>query len=804
MEPKPVRLDIPVCRETQSENVEIRAAENGGKPVMRGHFSKFGNFYEINSSMEGHFLERVAPGAFRKTFQEQGDRIRVLLEHGHDPSVGDKPLGVPRHLGEDAEGAAYEVELFDTSYTRDLIPALEAGVYGSSFKFRAVKDEWDDAPERSDANPEGIPERTITEMRVFEFGPTLFPANPSATAGLRSTTDEYYDRLRSKDPEEYEVVMRSVRNQMGLTVEETEDAEENNATQGYPAPTKKKPKKKVDPDTESDEDEEEDDEEEDEDEEGKPKKKAAPKKKPLQKNSIPDTEAAESTSDVAEGAGPSTPVSEPRKHSNSNPNTSRKKIVMEHETMTVEERHARVSEIRSRLSEIDSEFNGAALDGDTQTEWDSLNEEYDSHERAIAAAEERRSRLAAIAEDNPRNVERGTNFGSPAFHTKSRDIYDIASLRRDARNMDELSTMYRENALRAVEQHRFPGVADRAKAQEQVEHLLHNVDDESGTLARRILTTGSPTYDRAFGKAVKSLNTMNLTNEERTALASGAGAQGGFAVPFQLDPTVILTSDGSVNPYRQIARKVQITTTTWQAVTSAGVTVARAAEATEASDNAPVLAQPEVTPQRVQGFIPFSMEIEADWGAMRSELTMLLNDAKEQEENTAFTDGDGTGVNAGGIPATLTASQDVSAGATFEVADLYALENALPNRWRPRASFVANKSVYNLIRQFDTSGGSSLWVRLGAGRPGELIGYPAYENSAMDDFAASGGKEFLLLGDFNQFVIVDRVGMTVELVPHLFGSGNRFPTGQRGIYAIWRNTSEILVPGAFRVLKGAA
>jgi len=45
-----------------------------------------------------------------------------------------------------------------------------------------------------------------------------------------------------------------------------------------------------------------------------------------------------------------------------------------------------------------------------------------------------------------------------------------------------------------------------------------------------------------------------------------------------------------------------------------------------------------------------------------------------------------------------------------------------------------------------------------------------------------------------------RVGMGIELVPHLFGATNRYPTGQRGILAIWFNSSQVLVPNAFRLL----
>jgi len=41
--------------------------------------------------------------------------------------------------------------------------------------------------------------------------------------------------------------------------------------------------------------------------------------------------------------------------------------------------------------------------------------------------------------------------------------------------------------------------------------------------------------------------------------------------------------------------------------------------------------------------------------------------------------------------------------------------------------------------------------------------------------------------------------MSVELVPHVFGSNQR-PTGQRGLYAFWRNSSKVLVDKAFALL----
>jgi HK97 family phage major capsid protein len=63
----------------------------------------------------------------------------------------------------------------------------------------------------------------------------------------------------------------------------------------------------------------------------------------------------------------------------------------------------------------------------------------------------------------------------------------------------------------------------------------------------------------------------------------------------------------------------------------------------------------------------------------------------------------------------------------------------------------------------------------------------------------SGAADYLVLSvDFSQFAIVDRVGTTIEVIPHLFGANQR-PTGQRGFYMHFRVGTGVLVPDAFRL-----
>jgi len=179
--------------------IALRAAgdDEGGDsdgPVMAGHFAVFNQWTEINS-WEGNFLEMFAPSSFKKTIRDNGDNMKVLFQHGYDYMIGDKPLGPIRTLEEDSEGehvdgvtgAWYEVPLLDAPYVRqDLLPGLEAELYGASFRFRVIREEIDEEPEPSDYNPQGLPERIVKEAHVVEFGPVTFPAYDGASAGLRS------------------------------------------------------------------------------------------------------------------------------------------------------------------------------------------------------------------------------------------------------------------------------------------------------------------------------------------------------------------------------------------------------------------------------------------------------------------------------------------------------------------------------------------------------------------------------------------------------------------------------------------
>lgn len=496
---------------------------------------------------------------------------------------------------------------------------------------------------------------------------------------------------------------------------------------------------------------------------------------------------------------------------------------------TVEDLTSRLVEIKAERIRLDAEAGVRELNSEARAQWDDLKEEKEAIEKRLAEKAERQAELEQQIKD-ARNVVPGSDRG-PKFPPRGprlpEDIYDLPSYRNAVSSPEQEARLMRDGAMKVVEGARFPLTAERSSqvtkedAQGHVQQLLDTVDlredaDDgnkvAGVIARRIIATGAPAYRAAFRKTITG---GYLSPEESRALSVGTGSAGGFAVVFDLDPTIVPISNFSVNPYRGVCRVVNIAgTNEWRGVSATGIAAVYAAESTEATDQSPTLAQPAFVVQRAHTFVPFSYELGSDWGGLETELARNIQDAKDDNEATQFATGVGTTVFPQGMVTGATTSPVIGGTTTvLAVGDLYAVEVGLPPRFRPRAQFFANRFIYNKIRQLDTAGGANLWMYLATGIPNKpygtgqgnlpqsLLGYPTNEATGMAASLATTTVE-MVIGDPNYYVIVDRVGMDMELIPNLFGGTNRYPTGQRGLYAIWRNTARVFDPNAFRRLTG--
>ena len=139
---------------------------------------------------------------------------------------------------------------------------------------------------------------------------------------------------------------------------------------------------------------------------------------------------------------------------------------------------------------------------------------------------------------------------------------------------------------------------------------------------------------------------------------------------------------------------------------------------------------------------------------------------------------------------------------TFTATDIDKVWTALPDRAKANATWLMSTDVASYI---------AAWGDAYGGRTVDLSGVPTtfrsrpYETSPyMPAFSGTtGAANICVVGDFSRYYIVDRVGMTVENIPHLFGTTNGRPTGQRGIFAYARVGADSIDDQRFRLLQNA-
>jgi HK97 family phage major capsid protein len=471
----------------------------------------------------------------------------------------------------------------------------------------------------------------------------------------------------------------------------------------------------------------------------------------------------------------------------------------------------RAEEIRTRMAAIRSDLDALEAiedpSDDDHVRLDGLLGEWDDLKVELEPLAERESRVAAVRSQaaSAGNVEPPTGDGlsdqgrhGPDLHVRNRrdPFADLDSVRTHLVSPTEL----RGRADLAIEA--FAKRQDHWQltddAAEHVTELVHKRGKRFGAaLAEQLLVTGSPEYLAAFEQYMSDPGGFST----RAAL-SLTPANGGYLVPFTLDPTIVLTNNGSANPYRQVATIKTTTTNDWNGVTSAGVSAEWTAEGIEAADATPTVGQLKITPQKADAYLFGSFEVLSD-SDIAQQLPDLLADAKDRIEETAFAVGTGSGQPWGVMARGTTLSIAGNAATGPRNSDVYSLMSALPARWRsPRSRpvWMANLTTINALRNVPAFTGATTSIVNDTNPNGPtMLGKPLLESTSIVGTFATTNKVLAFL-DASQYYIVDRVGMSILYDPVVLGA-NRRPTGQGAWYAFWRTGADVSVATAVRVLS---
>ena len=449
---------------------------------------------------------------------------------------------------------------------------------------------------------------------------------------------------------------------------------------------------------------------------------------------------------------------------------------------------ARLGEIGDELEKLDVD----SLDEQSATRFDELTAEADelrAQQVKIEARDAKRAEVRNAIDAGRVAFEHGDDRGVPSVHVR-KDPTDVLS--RQGVSDQEM----RDAAMQVIERQ-----VSRPEWQEQAEKHANR----GRSFADHIVRHSGDKYAAAWSKMVTGRAHLMDVDEQR-ALAVSTNTQGGFMVPTHLDPTILLSNAGTINPFRQISRVVTLSQAdgnTWNGVTSAGSTASWDAEEAEVSDDSPELVQPSVPVYKGAAFVAASVEAFGDIGGLAGDVVAILQDAKDRLEAAAFTTGSGSAQPTGiftALDANTNVELEVTTQGSIGAVDIYAAYEKVPARFRMNSTWVSNLKYINAIRQLGASDPNFTVDFTAAGIP-QLLGKRILEASdGPSAITTTGVENLLVVGDFSNFVIVDKIGMSVEFVPTLFGANNR-PTGQRGWYAYWRTGSDSVLDAAFTLLQ---
>jgi HK97 family phage prohead protease len=163
--------------ENQVRQLAFDVAPNEDGLTLDGYGAVFNEWTVIEDDY-GQYRERIMPGAFRRTL---GQRMPILqFDHGTHPLIGSIPLGRITQITEDNHGLRVKARLSDNWLVQPVRDAIrDGGITGMSFRFRIVNEKWG-------RGSDGMEERSISEVALYEVGPVVFPAYEQTSVGVRS------------------------------------------------------------------------------------------------------------------------------------------------------------------------------------------------------------------------------------------------------------------------------------------------------------------------------------------------------------------------------------------------------------------------------------------------------------------------------------------------------------------------------------------------------------------------------------------------------------------------------------------
>ncbi|MDM3114255.1 phage major capsid protein [Citrobacter sp. Cf128] len=366
------------------------------------------------------------------------------------------------------------------------------------------------------------------------------------------------------------------------------------------------------------------------------------------------------------------------------------------------------------------------------------------------------------------------------------DVKDVEQVAQELQAKFDAFKEKNDKRLEAVEQ-------EKGKLAGEVENLngkLSELDELKSALEEELKQVKRPAggpqskaaseHKTAFIGFMRKGKDDGLRELERKALQVGVDEDGGYAVPEELDRTILNLLKYEV-VMRQEATTITVGGANYKKLVNLGGTASGWVGETDARPETdasklgqiePFMGEIYGNPQATQTMLDDAFFNVEDW--INSELAIEF---AEQEE-IAFTSGNGTKKPKGFLAYASTLDPDktrafgtlqhiLSGAAAGVTADaIIKLVYTLRKVHRNGAKFMMNNNSLFAIRILKDSEGNYLWrPGLELGQPSSLAGYGVAENEQMPDIAADA--KAIAFGNFKRgYTIVDRIGTRILRDPY--------------------------------------
>jgi HK97 family phage major capsid protein len=343
-----------------------------------------------------------------------------------------------------------------------------------------------------------------------------------------------------------------------------------------------------------------------------------------------------------------------------------------------------------------------------------------------------------------------------------------------------------DKRLDAVTQEKSALAGQVEKLNEQLsEHETFKKQVESELLALKRPGSNASNKDVEAHKAgymqfLRKGKDDGLGELQSKALSIGVDADGGYAVPEEIDRT-ILDLQRNISPMRAVCNQITVGTPDYKKLVNlagtgsgwVGETAARPVTGTPTlAQVAAVMGEIYANPQASQASLDdLFFNVEA-W--LAGEVAREFN----EKEGAAFLTGDGTNKPKGLLAYTLAATADsarafgtlekIHSGTSgdFDADDLVKMVYTLKAAYRKESQFMMPTLTLFKVRTLKDLEGNYMWrPGLEAGQPSTLLGYGIAENEDMPAIAAAANA--VIFGDFKSaYTIVDRFGVRVLRDPY--------------------------------------